>query len=66
MQWHKICPRHGWMLFTYCLYEMVMWDLREEMVDDMSPNVMVDVVDPSVVPVERRQATPKIGPFLDH
>jgi hypothetical protein len=40
------------------------WDLREEMVDDMSPNVMVDVVDPPVVPVERCQATPKIGPFL--
>jgi hypothetical protein len=45
---------------------MVMWDLREEMVDDMSPNVMVDVVDPSIVAVERRQATPKIGPFLAH
>ena len=45
---------------------MVMWDLREEMVDYMSPDVMVDVVDPSVVPVERRQATPKIGPFLAH
>lgn len=43
---------------------MVVWDLREEMVDDMSPNVMVDVVDPPVVPVERCQATPKIGPFL--
>ena len=45
-------------------YEMVMWDLQEEMVDDMSPDVMVDVVDPSIVLVERHQATLKIGPFL--
>lgn len=45
---------------------MVMRDLREKVVNHMSPNVVVDVVDPSVVPVERCQASPQIVPFLIH
>jgi hypothetical protein len=43
---------------------MVMWDLREKMVHGMSPDVMVDVVEPSVVPVKRCQASTKVAPFL--
>jgi hypothetical protein len=38
--------------------------LGEEVVDDMSANVMVDVVDPPVVPVNGRQATTEVAPFL--
>jgi hypothetical protein len=43
---------------------MVMRDLREEVMDDMSSDVVMDVVDPSVVPVERRQSSTQITPFL--
>jgi hypothetical protein len=53
-----------YILINYRFDEMVMWDLREKMVDDMSPDVMVDVVEPSVVPVKRCQASAKVAPFL--
>ena len=43
---------------------MVVWDLREKMMNDMSANVMVDVVDPPIVPVHGRQATTEVAPFL--
>lgn len=33
---------------------MIVWDLREEMVNDMGSNVMVDVVDPSIIAIESR------------
>lgn len=45
-------------------YEIVVWDLREEVVDDMSSDVMVDVVYPPVISVDRRQSSSQIGPFL--
>jgi hypothetical protein len=48
----------------YRLDEMVMRDLREEVMDDMSSDVVMDVVDPSVVPVERRQSSTQITPLL--
>ena len=38
--------------------------LGEEVVDDMGANVVVDVVDPPVVPVHGRQATTEVAPFL--
>jgi len=38
--------------------------LGEEVVDDMSADVMVDVVDPPVVSVHGRQATTEVAPFL--
>ena len=38
--------------------------LGEEVVDDMGANVVVDVVDPPVVPVHGRQATTEVVPFL--
>jgi hypothetical protein len=40
------------------------WDLWEEVVDDMGADVMVDLVDPAIVPVHRRQAPTKVAPFL--
>jgi hypothetical protein len=41
-----------------------MRDLREKVMDDMSSNVMVDIVNQSIVPVERRQSSTQITPFL--
>jgi len=41
-----------------------MRDLGEKVVDDMSSNVMMDIVDQSIVPIERRQSSTKITPFL--
>jgi len=43
---------------------MVMRDLGEKVVDDMSSNVMMDIVDQSIVPIERRQSSTQITPFL--
>lgn len=45
---------------------MVMWDLWEKMVNHVSADVMVDVVEPPVVPVKRCQASTQIAPFLVH
>jgi hypothetical protein len=45
---------------------MVVWDLREKMVDHVSPNVVMDVVEPPVVPVKRCQASAQIAPCLVH
>lgn len=41
-----------------------MWDLGEEVVDDMGADVMVDLVDPAVVPVHCGQAPTQVAPFL--
>jgi hypothetical protein len=41
-----------------------MRNLGEKVVDDMGANVMVDVVDPPVVPIHRCQATAEVAPFL--
>jgi len=49
---------------SYRLNEMVMRDLGEEVMDDMSSNVMMDIVDQSIVPVECRQSSTQITPFL--
>jgi hypothetical protein len=43
---------------------MVMRDLREKVMDDMSSNIMMDVVDQSIVPIKRRQSSTEITPFL--
>jgi hypothetical protein len=40
------------------------WNLWEEVVDDMGADVMVDLVDPAVVPVHRCQAPTQVAPFL--
>ncbi|RRT73342.1 hypothetical protein B296_00006504 [Ensete ventricosum] len=49
---------------AHCFYEIVVWDLREEVVDDMSSDVVVDVVYPPVVSVDRRQSSTQIAPLL--
>jgi hypothetical protein len=41
-----------------------MRDLREQMMDDMSSNIMMDVVDHSIVAIEGCQSTTEITPFL--
>jgi hypothetical protein len=45
---------------------MVVRDLREKMVDHVSPDVVVDVVEPPVVPVKCGQASTQIAPCLVH
>jgi hypothetical protein len=49
---------------SYSLNEMVMRDLREKVMDNMSSNIMMDVVDQSIVPIKRRQSSTEITPFL--
>jgi hypothetical protein len=49
---------------AYRLDKMVMWDLREKMMNDMSANVMVNFVDQPVVPIKRCQSSTQITPFL--
>ena len=41
-----------------------MRDLREEVVDNMGTDVVVDLVDPAVVPVHRRQPAAQVAPLL--
>ena len=41
-----------------------MRDLREEVVDDVRADVVVDLVEDAVVAVERREATTQVAPFL--
>jgi len=43
---------------------MVVRDLREEVMDDMGADVVVDLVDPAVVSVHRRQAAAQVAPLL--
>ena len=49
---------------TYRLYQIVVWYLRKEMVNDVSSDVVVDAVYPPIVPVEGGQSSPQIAPFL--
>jgi hypothetical protein len=49
---------------SYSLNEMVMRDLREKVMDNMSSNIMMDVVDQSIVPIKCRQSSTEITPFL--
>jgi hypothetical protein len=49
---------------SYSLNEMVMRDLREKVMDNMSSNIMMDVVDQSIVPIKGRQSSTEITPFL--
>lgn len=37
---------------TYGFNQVVVRDLREKMVNDMGSNVVVDIVDPSVIPIK--------------
>lgn len=43
---------------------MIVWDLGEKMMDDMSADVMMDVVEDPVIPVNCSQPSPKVTPFL--
>ncbi|GJN28520.1 hypothetical protein PR202_gb16658 [Eleusine coracana subsp. coracana] len=59
-----ITSRENAVKLTYSFDEVVVWDLGEEVVDDMGADVMVDLVDPAVIPVNGRQTTTKVAPFL--
>jgi hypothetical protein len=39
-------------------------NLREKMMNNMCPNIVVDIVEPSIIPVNSRQAALHIIPFL--
>lgn len=41
-----------------------MRDLREEVVDDVGADVVVDLVDPPVVPVHRGEPSTQVAPLL--
>lgn len=43
---------------------MVMRDLREEVMNDVGSDIMVDVVNPPIIPIEGREPTPQVTPFL--
>lgn len=43
---------------------MIVWDLGEEMMYDMSSYVVVDVVDQPVIAVKSREPASQITPFL--
>lgn len=43
---------------------MIVWDLREKMMYHMSSNVVVDVVDPSIVPIQCCEPSSQVTPFL--
>jgi hypothetical protein len=43
---------------------MVVRDLREEVMNDVGADVVVDVVDPAVVPVHRGEAAAQVAPLL--
>jgi hypothetical protein len=43
---------------------VVVGDLREEMMNHMGPDIMVDVVNPSIVTVKGCKASSQIAPFL--
>lgn len=45
---------------------MVVWDLGEEVMYDMRSNVMVDVINPSIVTIKCCKPSSQITPFLFH
>jgi len=45
---------------------VIVWYLREKVMNDMGSNVMVDVIDPSIVTINGCKATPKVAPFLSN
>ena len=44
--------------------EVVVRDRGEQVVDDMCANVMVDVVEDAIVPVQGGEATSQVAPLL--
>lgn len=51
---------------THCFYQVIVWDLRKEMMNHMSSDIMMDVVDPSVVAIKSGQSSPQVTPFLNN
>lgn len=49
---------------TYRLNQMIMWDLGKKMVDNMGSNIVVNVIEPSIITIYRRKSSPQITPFL--
>jgi hypothetical protein len=49
---------------TYRFYEIVVRDLREQMMDNMCPNIMMDIIEPSIISVNCGQTTSHVIPFL--
>lgn len=49
---------------THSFYKVIVWDLRKEVMYHMGPDVMVDIIDPSIVTIERCKPSSQITPFL--
>lgn len=45
---------------------MIVWDLRKEVMNNMGSNVMVDIINPSIVTIKCCKSTSKIAPFLSN
>lgn len=41
-----------------------MWDLGKKMVDNMGSNIVVNVIEPSIITIYRRKSSSQITPFL--
>lgn len=50
---------------THCFYQVIVWDLRKEMVDHVSSNIVMDVINPAVVTIKSGQPSPQVTPFLN-
>ena len=46
------------------LYKVVVWNLGEQVMDDVCSNVMVNFVEDSEVAVKRGQTSPQVAPLL--
>ena len=51
---------------THRFYQVIVRDLRKQMVNHMCSNIMVNIVNPSIVAVKCCKPSPKITPFLSN
>lgn len=51
---------------THSFYQVIVRDLRKQMMNHMRSNIMVNVVNPSIVAIKCRKPSPQITPFLSN
>lgn len=55
---------HNWFASFRGFLKIVVWDLREKMMDDMSADVMVNFVENAIVAVQSCKASSQVAPLL--
>lgn len=50
---------------SYRLNQMIMWDLWKKMVYNVGSNIMVNVIEPSIITIYRGKSSPQVTPFLN-